>query len=74
MNRGHSKPSSNERTVPDTAPTAKRIVVPFAQLFARRRYAGSPVHRHRHSEIVIIRGSETPIVAKMIWNAKDIPI
>jgi len=36
MNCGHNRPSSNERTVPDTAPTAKRIVVPFAQRLANR--------------------------------------
>lgn len=31
MNLGHNSPSSKERTVPETAPTAKRIDVPFAQ-------------------------------------------
>ena len=32
MNFGQSKPSSNESTVPETAPTAKSIAVPFAHL------------------------------------------
>jgi hypothetical protein len=36
MNRGHRSPSSNDRTVPDTAPTANRIAVPCAQRRARR--------------------------------------
>ncbi len=37
MNPGHNRPSSNESTVPETAPTAKRMAVPFAQRFARSR-------------------------------------
>ena len=35
MNRGHRSPSSNDSTVPDTAPTANRIAVPFAQRLAK---------------------------------------
>ena len=31
MKRGQSSPSSNERTVPETAPTAKRMANPLAQ-------------------------------------------
>ena len=31
MNVGHKRPSSKDRTVPETAPTAKRTDVPFAQ-------------------------------------------
>src|SRR3989442_14843635 len=30
MKRGHRRPSSNDSTVPDTAPTANRIAVPLA--------------------------------------------
>jgi hypothetical protein len=45
----------------EIAPTAKRLVVPFAQRFASNRYAGSPVDLHRHSAIVIINGKEMPI-------------
>ena len=37
MKRGHSSPSSNDSTVPDTAPTANRIAVPLAQRFASSR-------------------------------------
>src|SRR5258708_40324166 len=74
INRGHKRPSSKDRTVPEIAPTAKRMVVPFAQRFASKRETGSPVDLHRHSEIVIIKGNETPIVAQMMWNAKHIPI
>ena len=35
--------------MPDTAPTAKRIEVPFAQLFASARSASSRVRSHRAS-------------------------
>ena len=31
MNSGHSKPNSNERIVPETAPTANKIAIPLAQ-------------------------------------------
>jgi hypothetical protein len=37
MNVGQSSPSSNDSTVPDTAPTAKRMAVPFAQRLVRSR-------------------------------------
>jgi hypothetical protein len=74
MKRGHRSPSSKERTVPERAPIAKRIVVPFAHRSARSRYAGSPVDLHRHSAIVIINGSDTPTAAKMMWKANDMPI
>src|ERR1700689_4421915 len=74
INCGHRRPSSKDRTVPEIAPTAKRMVVPFAQRFASKRYARSPVDLHRHSEMVIIKGNETPMAAKMMWNAKDMPI
>jgi hypothetical protein len=37
MNPGHSSPSSNDSTVPDTAPTANRIAVPLAHRLASER-------------------------------------
>jgi hypothetical protein len=37
MKRGQSRPSSNDSTVPETAPTANRIAVPFAHRSASRR-------------------------------------
>ena len=37
MNSGHSSPSSNDSTVPETAPTAKRIAVPLDQRLASSR-------------------------------------
>jgi hypothetical protein len=37
MNPGQSSPSSKDSTVPETAPTAKRIAVPLAHRLARSR-------------------------------------
>ena len=37
MKRGQSSPSSNDSTVPETAPTANRIAAPRAHRFARAR-------------------------------------
>ncbi len=37
MNSGHSSPSSKESTVPETAPTAKRIAVPRAHRLVSSR-------------------------------------
>jgi hypothetical protein len=37
MKRGQRSPSSNDSTVPETAPTANRIPVPFASRFDRSR-------------------------------------
>ena len=45
MKPGQSRPSSNESTVPDTAPTANRIAVPLAQRLASSRQIASPVLR-----------------------------
>ena len=74
MNPGHSRPSSNDSTVPDTAPTANRIAVPRAQRLARSRWTGSPVRRQRRSATTISTGIAIPTTAKTMWNASDIPI
>jgi len=37
MKRGQRRPNSNDRTVPETAPTAKRIAVPRAHRLASSR-------------------------------------
>ncbi len=43
MNSGNRSPSSNDSTVPDTAPTANRIATPLDQRFASSRSSASPV-------------------------------
>lgn len=66
MNPGHKSPSSNESTVPDTAPTANRIAVPFAQRCASVRYTSSFVRSNFHSATIINSGIAIPIAAKMM--------
>src|SRR5215204_5881723 len=71
MKPGHNNPSSNERTVPETAPTANSTAVPFAHRCARSRYARSPVRRHRHSASTISRGMAIPISANTMWKPSE---
>src|SRR2546423_249484 len=74
MKVGKRRPSSKERTVPDTAPTAKRTAAPFDQRFARSRYSGSRVRSQRSSASTIRSGSAIPIAAKTMWKASDTAI
>src|SRR5215208_5386914 len=74
MKLGQRSPSSKESTVPDTAPTANRIAVPFAHRLASSRYAGSPVRCHRRSATTISAGIPIPMTANTMWNASDIAI
>ena len=74
MKRGHSRPSSNDSTVPDTAPTANRMLVPLASCFDSSRYSGSRVRRCCTSASTISAGSATPAAANTMWNASEIPI
>src|SRR6266571_1635218 len=74
MNGGHSRPSSNESTVPDTAPTANRIAVPRAQRRASVSAAASFLRSHHSSAIAISTGIAMPMAAKTMWNASDIAI
>ena len=64
MKRGHNSPSSNDNTVPETAPTAKRIAAPLAHRCARILYVSSPVRIHSNSATTIINGRATPMAAK----------
>jgi len=48
MKVGQSSPSSKLSTVPETAPTAKRMAVPLAQRCANSRKIASPL-RPTHS-------------------------
>ena len=74
MKAGHSRPSSNESTVPETAPTAKRMAVPRAQRFARSRYSARRVRSHAVSAATIMMGIAIPMTAKMMWKPSDSPI
>ena len=46
INFGHNSPNSNDRTVPETAPTAKKMASPRDQAFAKSRYTCLPVLIH----------------------------
>jgi hypothetical protein len=74
MKRGQRRPSSKESTVPETAPTAKRIAVPFAHRFAKSRATASPVRSHRHSATAMSAGIPIPTTAKMMWKPSETAI
>jgi len=74
MKAGQSSPSSNESTVPLTAPTAKRIAVPLLHRLVRSSQTGSRVRSHCRSESTISNGIPIPRTAKMMWNPSDIAI
>ena len=74
MKPGQSKPSSNESTVPETAPTANKMAVPFAHLLQRSRYTGCFVRRYIPSAMAISSGIPIPNAAKTMWKASDMAI
>src|SRR5439155_18789822 len=74
MKPGQSKPSSNESTVPETAPTANKIAVPFAHRLQRSRYTGRFVRRYIHSAMAMSSGIPIPKAAKTMWKANDMAI
>src|ERR1035438_1318131 len=71
MNFGQSKPNSNDRTVPDTAPIAKKIATPRDHAFARSRYTCFPVFIHLNSATNISQGIVIPIQAKTMWKTNE---
>src|SRR6266478_921855 len=74
MNPGQSKPSSNESTVPETAPTANKMAVPFAHRLQRSRYTACFVRRYVPSAMAMSSGMPMPSAAKTMWKASDIAI
>ena len=60
MKAGHSKPSSNDNTVPDTAPAANNTAKALDQRIAMICHRRSPVLAQRHSANNISTGSPTP--------------
>ena len=68
MNSGHSRPISNERTVPVTAPTANVTATTFDQRPASSIASASPCLRPRYSAISMIAGKATPMLARTMWN------
>src|SRR6266705_4730409 len=71
---GHSRPSSNERMVPETAPIAKRMAAALAQRRASIIQVLSLRKRANPSAIQRSSGNPTPRAEKMIWKASEVPI
>ncbi len=71
---GQRSPSSKERTVPLTAPTANRTATAFDQRRASRSASASSCLRPRYSAISMIAGKATPKQARTMWNPRVKPI
>src|SRR6266566_879773 len=71
---GQSRPISNERIVPETAPMAKSRAKAFVQRRVSVIQVASLRQKASPSEIQRSSGSPTPREAKMIWKASDVPI
>src|ERR1700694_127205 len=74
MKPGQSRPSSKLSTVPDTAPTAKRMPKARLQRRASSRQLRSPLQSPRPSTASRSRGRPTPSEAKTMWNPSEVPI
>jgi hypothetical protein len=57
---GHSSPSSKDRIVPVTTPTANSVSMIRDQRRASTRYRSSPVRRYRHSANSTSTGKAIP--------------
>src|SRR6266850_2458539 len=74
MKRGQRRPSSKDRTVPETAPTAKRIPNALDHRRASTIHASSRRHRARPSATDMSSGMPTPSTAKTMWKPSEVPI
>ncbi len=74
MKRGQSRPSSKERVVPETAPTANRMPKAFDQRRDRVSQTPSCVLSHSPSATSIRSGMPTPSTANTMWKPSDVPI
>ena len=71
MKFGHSSPSSNERIVPVTTPTANSATITRVQRRASVRCSGSPLRSHSHSTNTTSAGNATPKQTSGMWTAND---
>src|SRR5258708_18037180 len=74
MNPGQSSPSSKLSTVPETAPTAKRMPNALLQRRASSFQSGSRFRSHSPSTTRSSSGRPTPMEAKTMWKPSDTPI
>ena len=74
MKRGQRSPSSKERAVPDTAPTAKITAVCFDHVRASASASRSPYRIQRRSAISSMTGIAMPTAANSMWKPSEISI
>jgi hypothetical protein len=74
MSPGHNSPSSNDSTVPDTAPTAKSTPATSDHRRASTRAWSSPRRSPRQLAISIIAVKATPKGTRTMWNPRVKPI
>ncbi len=67
---GHSRPSSNDSTVPVTAPTATSTPIAWDQRRASNSATASDRRSPTNSASSTIVGNAIPRQAKMMWNPK----
>src|SRR4051794_39345001 len=65
---GHSRPSSKDSTVPETAPTAKSTPAPWDHRRASTWACSSPRRRPRQLAISIMVVKATPKGTRMMWK------
>src|SRR6266545_1580218 len=66
---GHRSPSSNDRTVPVTAPTANVTAMTFDHRRARSSATSSRLRMPRQFAMRVMVGSATPMGTSRMWNA-----
>jgi hypothetical protein len=71
IHTGHSSPSSKDRIVPVTTPTANSASMIRDHRRARVRYSSSPVRRYRHSANSTITGNAIPKQTSGMCTASD---
>jgi hypothetical protein len=71
MNVGHSRPNSNDSTVPLTAPTANSTANALHHRRARSYQTRSPVRIQRSSMNSSSHGRPIPKTAKMMWKPSE---
>ncbi len=71
---GHSRPISNDSTVPVTAPTATSTPIACDQRRASVMATSSRRRRPMNSASSTIVGSAIPRLARMMWNPRVVAI
>ncbi len=67
---GHSRPISNDSTVPETAPTAKSTAATLDQRLARSRASASSRRSARQLATIVMNVNATPNGTRMMWKPR----